>query len=225
MIYLLIMIVVAVAGITRLWLQQRREHKKHVLEDYRGSLERLAMVPLAQQMAIEPPKPTVAGRLRRRMDERREERRADRDAAAEDFDWEIDLTGDEPAARPIPSSSSPPPRGRVRDERWVTLNGRRLWRRPREPWLWTYEKPARPARAEAGVAAPAPELARFDARGRLAVEGNLARSDRVPGRHSTHMPVFAPPRGRGRDGSLDPQRREAAKLRLEARRRTGARLS
>ena len=221
MTYLLIMIVVAVAGMTRLWLQQRREHKMHVLEDYRGSLERLSMVPLAQQVAVEPPKPTIAGRIKQRVEDRREERRAEREAVEREADWEIDLTGDQPVRRRIPDSTAR--RGPERDERWVTLFGNRLWRRPREPWFWTYDKvPARAARAAASTA----DVARFEPHAQMpAVEGNLARSDRFPHQPSTHMPVFAPPRGRSRNASLDPQRREAAKLRLEARRRTGARLS
>jgi hypothetical protein len=46
--YLVIIIVVAVAGITRITLQQRREHKLHLQNDYRTSLEKVATQPLAR---------------------------------------------------------------------------------------------------------------------------------------------------------------------------------
>ena len=214
------MIAVAITGLTRLWLQQRREHKKHVLEDYRGSLERLAMVPLAQQVAPAPQKPSLGSRFRDRVDAHREERRAERAALDGGFDWEIDLTGADPAATrverdPRRRSAVRKPRAE-RDPRFVTLFGRPLWRRPKEPWFWTYDTPRTSRRHPAVGRMPEPRPV-------AAVEGNLARSDRIPGRHS-HMPVFAPPRTRQRE-SLDPARREAAKLRVEARRRTGTRLS
>jgi hypothetical protein len=45
--YLLIIIIVALLGIARLTLQQRREHKLHVQNDYRSSLEKVAKQPLA----------------------------------------------------------------------------------------------------------------------------------------------------------------------------------
>jgi hypothetical protein len=46
--YLLIIIIVALAGITRITLQQRREHKLHVQNDFRSSLEKVATQPLAR---------------------------------------------------------------------------------------------------------------------------------------------------------------------------------
>jgi hypothetical protein len=46
--YLAIIIVVALAGITRITLQQRREHKLHVQNDFRTSLEKVATQPLAR---------------------------------------------------------------------------------------------------------------------------------------------------------------------------------
>jgi hypothetical protein len=47
-VYLVIIIVVALAGITRITLQQRREHKLHVQNDFRTSLEKVATQPLAR---------------------------------------------------------------------------------------------------------------------------------------------------------------------------------
>ncbi len=48
MVYLLIIIVVALAGITRITLQQRREYRLHVQNDFRTSLEKVATQPLAE---------------------------------------------------------------------------------------------------------------------------------------------------------------------------------
>lgn len=48
MAYLLIIIVVALVGIAKITLQQRREHKLHVQNDYRSSLEKVATQPLAR---------------------------------------------------------------------------------------------------------------------------------------------------------------------------------
>lgn len=197
-VYLWIIIIGAVAGITRLWLLQRREEKLEVVEDYRTSLQRLANQPLAQPEQPEEKKPPrrlsgSATAMRRNLAERR--------AAT--------------AKRSRPRVS--------RDPRWRYIGNRRLWRKPSQPWFVLAARPrrrvhaVRPAVTFERAQHSWPELLASE----HAVEGNLAR---VP-EFSTHHPApsFGGPTGRRRS-RLDASRRDAAKRRLEMRRAGQARV-
>jgi hypothetical protein len=54
--YLVLIIVVALVGIAKITLQQRREHKLHIQNDYRTSLEKVATQPLASSRADDGPR-------------------------------------------------------------------------------------------------------------------------------------------------------------------------
>lgn len=116
----------------------------------------------------------------------------------------------------------PAPRTRQPRARREPLLAGRLWRKPREPWFWTYEEqtPRRPSRYEEEV-----EYVDFSAQeAHHVAEGNLARSAHDYGRRSRHAsPSFTSSRGPARRAGLDPAKREAAKRRLEVRRRAGSR--
>ena len=247
MIYLIVIIVAAVAGITRLAMQQRREQKKHLLDDFRASLERLARQPLPAQGSA----PTANTRMSRRSRKKRYQSspRGEWDRVAlgiepgflvgdrsssedkEQITFAPEVQGHEIVA-PVteePELDEPVSSPRVRKERQPRKSRKpllagRLWRAPREPWLWTYSKPRRPAqrsrRAVSDVA-----YVDFEADDVLyATEGNLAHSSRPPGSRSPHSaPHFVGPHDSVRRGTA--AGREAVRRRHEAERRSGSRLS
>ena len=117
-------------------------------------------------------------------------------------------------------------RRRRRSPRKPLLAGR-LWRKPREPWLWTYEKAPRPAAQRSRKARPEVAYADFASYEDVSFQGqgNLAHSARPYGSRPSHSaPGFVGPHDSVRR-SLDGPRREAASRRLDARRRTSSRLS
>lgn len=251
----MIIIVAAIAGITRLALQQRREQKFHLLDDFRSGLERLSTQPLPSQRTVAAaPKRRFPGRLGGRLPE---SPRGEWDRIAPHptpaFATEApsrDLRADSFFANPARSDSEvlghgveetpeasdsmrdfeemwedERPRSRTRKHREPLLAGR-LWRKPREPWFWTYEKkPARVPRAPRVERRD--ELVNFSAPEMHDVaEADLARSANASRYRSSHTtPSFHGPRGPVGRAGLDPAKREAAKRRIEARRRTGSRLS
>jgi hypothetical protein len=240
--YLMIIIVAAVAGITRLALQQRRQQKIHLLDDFRSSLERLANQPLPSQGRLAGTSRPLRNRLRGK---RGPSPRGDWDRIARPVPafapaTPIDGKGIDdffgPPSRssssnngwtdePIEEAERPVARS-PRKKRRPLLAGR-LWREPREPWLWTYSKPRRPVsrggslRSEAAyVDFPVHDDVRYVS------DRGLARSPQTYGSRSPQAsPTFAGPHRSARRTALDPARREAAKRRLEVRRRTGTRLS
>ena len=233
----MVIIVAAIAGITRLAIQQRREQKKHLLDDFRVSLERLARQPLPAQGATPPP---VSARKRLLARKRRyESPRGEWDRVALDLEPKFflgDQSPDEAQGEivfapeveghdmgPVEEISDEPVRrpARRRKERKPLLAGR-LWRAPREPWLWTYSKPRRQAQRSRRVTSDVeyvdfarPEDVLY------ANEGNHAYASRPAGSRSPHSaPPFVGPHDSVRRGTGD-----AAARRQEARRRTGSRLS
>lgn len=238
----MIIIVAAIAGIVRLSIQQRRQQKMHLLDDFRNSLERLSSQPLPAQGRASsiPTRKTVGGRSpfkSRKPESPRGE--WDRiappsgplfgtpsslaDDEADDFfghsaDW------DEPAApRRDDYVDHRPRRVKPRRARRPLLAGR-LWAKPREPWLWTYEK-NKPRSHRARRAADV-EYIDLTAEEDLvhAAEGNLARAG--SGRRSPRPERdLAGPHGSASRSGLEPNRREAATRRVEARRHTASRLN
>lgn len=243
MVYLMIIIVAAVAGITRLALQQRRESKFHLVDDFRSGLERLSIQPLPSQSRSSngiAPRKRLGSRLmslkrtasspRGQWDRVAFAGEGSMDATADAFFGTSTETGghmmQQMATAPAPVREETPveppaPRTRTRARREPLLAGR-LWRKPREPWFWTNEKqtPRRPSRYEEEV-----EYVDFSAQeAHHVAEGNLARSAHDYGRRSRHAsPSFTSSRGPARRAGLDPAKREAAKRRLEVRRRAGSR--
>lgn len=247
MVYLMIIIVAAVAGITRLALQQRRESKFHLVDDFRSGLERLSIQPLPSQSrssnGIAPRKRLGARLMSSKRTSSSPRGQWDRvafagegsmDATADAFFGTSTETGghmmEQMATAPAPAPAreetpvEPPAlrtHPRIRSRREPLLAGR-LWRKPREPWFWTYEKETsrQPARYEEEV-----EYVDFSAQeAHHVAEGNLARSAHDYGRRSRHAsPSFTSSRGPARRAGLDPAKREAAKRRLEVRRRAGSR--
>ena len=250
MLYLMIIIVAAIAGITRLALQHKREQKMHLLDDFRSGLERLSTQPLPSQRSV-----ATAGGKRgltgRFMSSRRPESpRGQWDRIAPPTPaFATEAPSREPSADSFfgtPSradsevvghaSVEPSESMREFEEMWEErseskkrtkrepLLAGRLWRKPREPWFWTYEKKAPRARA--------PRVERdeyvdfFEPQVNHVVDGGQPRSAHAYRYRSPHAsPSFTHPRGVvGRSG-LDPNKREAAKRRIEARRRTGSHLS
>lgn len=244
MVYLMIIIVAAIAGITRLALQQRREKKFHLLDDFRSGLERLSTQPLASQSrssnGVAPRKRLGARLLSSKRTASSPRGQWDRVAFAGEgsmeataeafFGTSTDTRGhmmQEMATAPAPvreetPAEPPAPRARPRVRREPLLAGR-LWRKPREAWFWTYEKQA----SRQGTSRFEEEVAYVDFSAQDAhyvAEGNLARSAPDYGRRSPHAsPSFKGSRGPARRAGLDPAKREAAKRRLEVRRRAGSR--
>ena len=240
----MIIIVAAVAGITRLALQQRREQKFHLLDDFRSGLERLSTQPLPSQPrssgAVAPRKRSGSGFLWSKRTTSSPRGQWDRvafagegsmDATADAFFGTSTDTGGhmmkEMATAPAPVREEipvepPAPRTRPQTPREPLLGGR-LWRKPREPWFWTYEKKS----SQLGTARYEEEIEYVDFSSQdvhYVAEGNLARSAHDYGRRSRHAsPSFTSSRGPARRAGLDPAKREAAKRRLEVRRRAGSR--
>ena len=249
MVYLMIIIVAAVAGITRLALQHRREQRFHLLDDFRSGLERLSTQPLPSQ-----PRPVIDVAPRRRF-----ARMTSRRPASPRGEWDriapqptpafaaqgasMEATADaffgpghngrpetqghvmeQSIAPEVEAVEKPSPRVRSRSRREPILAGR-LWRKPREPWFWTYEKKATPGLRASRIEDEV-EYVDFSAQEVHYVEGNLARSAHAYGQRSHQTsPSFTGPRGPARRSGLDPAKREAAKRRLEVRRRAGSRLN
>ena len=239
MIYLMIIIVAAIAGVTRLALQQRREQKMHILDDFRSGLERLSSHPLPAQGRT----PSSARKVKRSITSLKrssssprgewdriappegsalvvEERPRAKTAADIFFAPEVTAHQiDAPAEEVVERR----PASRRRKQRTPLLAGR-LWRKPREPWLWTYSKPRRrPSSADSDVS-----YVDFGTREDVvyASEGNLAHSSRSFGSRAPHsVPAFAGPHDSVRRGTSEHSGRDAYARRQEARRRTGARLS
>jgi hypothetical protein len=210
-VYLVIMIVVAAAGITRLWLQQRKATKAHELDDFRSSLEKLSSQPLAQ--------PTKG--LRERWQERRAERRLVGGRAAR-------VRARLATIRPRRSSRERVPR---RSVRWSRLG----LRKPRDPWF--IAPPPHVVRARRAAA-----MRRMRARHEAELQWQVAVESERPSHSapsdaglwtSGQTAAFNPATYRHQNGrsftdrpgrspaELDPQRRAAARLRIESRRRAG----
>lgn len=241
----MIIIVAAVAGITRLALQQRRESKFHLVDDFRSGLERLSIQPLPSQSRSSngiAPRKRLGSRLlsskrtssspRGQWDRVAFAGEGSMDATANAFFGTSTDTGGhmmkQMATAPAPVRAQTPveppaprtPQSRARRE---PLLAGRLWRKPRQPWFWTYENqtPHRgTSRYEEEV-----EYVDFSAQeAHYVAEGNLARSTHDYGRRSPHAsPSFTSSRGPARRAGLDPAKREAAKRRLDLRRRAGSR--
>ena len=242
MVYLMIIIVAAVAGITRLALQHRREQKIHLLDDFRSSLERLASQPLPSQgRIVGPSRKRMIGRFGGKL---HESPRGQWDRIARPTPAFATSTSDDgidgffgphsrssflsagSSTQPESETVEPPSSPRPRLKRRPLLAGR-LWRQPREPWLWTYSKPRRPL---SQTRSTLPEVSYVDIPAhddvRYVSDRGLARSPQTYGSRSPKAsPTFAGPHRSARRAALDPARREAAKRRLEVRRRTGTRLS
>lgn len=244
----MIIIVAAIAGIARLAMQQRREQKMHLLDDFRSSLERLSNQPLPAQgrASTGGSRKALNGRLPFNHKKRPESPRGEweriappaddifspvpgRAAEPADDFFGHSVRVDEPAPAPARDDffedevyEEDRPRRRTRKQRQPLLAGR-LWAKPKEPWLWTYNKKprrsaSRPSRRDEV------EYVDFAAEDDLvyAAEGNLARSGYGP---RSPQRNFAGPSGSASRGGLDATRRDAAKGRIEMRRHTGSRLS
>lgn len=248
-VYLMIIIVAAIAGITRLAMQQRREQKMHLLDDFRSSLERLSSQPLPAQGRASSggSRKAFNGRLPFNHKKRPESPRGEWERIAPPAD---DIFSPAPARSAEPSDDffghsaqfeqtpapaparddffqdeiyeEDRPRRKTRKQREPLLAGR-LWAKPREPWLWTYEK-KKPRSSQAARRRSEIEYVDFASENELvyAAEGNLARSGYGP---RSPQRNFAGPSGSASRGGLEPARRDAAKRRLEVRRHTGSRLS
>lgn len=236
----MVIIVAAIAGITRLAVQQRREQKKHLLDDFRASLERLTRQPLPAEGSTPPVSARKGLRSRKR---RYESPRGEWDRVALDLEpkffygdrgsseekegivfapevqghdmgVELEESREEPVRRPRARK----PRSE-RGPRKPLLAGR-LWRAPREPWLWTYSKPRRrPAQRSRRVASDL-EYADFSTPEdvRYATEGNLSYSTRPTTRSPHSTPPFVGPHD-----SVRRETGEVATRRQEPRSRTGSR--
>ena len=234
----MIIIVAAIAGVTRLALQQRREQKMHILDDFRTSLERLSSPPLPAQGRA----PSTARKVKRSIGSLKRSSSSPRGEWDRIAPYEGSglLVEEKPRARSTADMFFAPevtahqidapaeevverrPASRRRKQRTPLLAGR-LWRKPREPWLWTYSKPRRPSSADSDVS-----YVDFGTREDVvyASEGNLAHSSRPFGSRSPHsVPAFAGPHDSVRRATSEHSGRDAYARRQEARRRTGARLS
>ena len=239
----MIIIVAAIAGVVRLSIQQRRQQKMHLLDDFRNSLERLSSQPLPAQGRAPsgPSRKALNGRLPFKHKKKAESPRGEWDRIAphpdplygtassladddaDDFfghsaDW------DEPAYEADEAYAEERPRVRKQRRKREPLLAGRLWAKPREPWLWTYE--TKKPRSRRAAHRSEIEYLDFAAQDDLvhAAEGNFARSgfgSRSP--HSERN--FAGPRGSASRDGLDSARREAARRRLEVRRHTASRFS
>ena len=240
----MIIIVAAIAGITRLALQQRRQQKMHLLDDFRSSLERLSNQPLPAhgRASVGAGRKTIPGRLPFNHKKRAASPRGEWDRVAhpepmfaagsslaeegaDDFfghsgRWE-DATP--PPLQPARDEFLDDEPARSRRKREPLLAGR-LWAKPRDPWLWTYDKKPRRSAAKTRSRADVEYVDFAENDVVYAAEGNLAHSG-YGTRSPQSSPNFAGPRGSASRGGLDPAQREAAKRRLEVRRRTGSRLS
>lgn len=201
MVYLWIIIVAAVAGIVRLWLQHRREQRIDLVEDFRAGLERLSSQPLPQG-DVEKPATRLGWSLKApRLT------RGERPAPAATGSASVMQPQTAAVNEPIPQAGRSQP---LLDR----VAGKRLWRKPREPWFWTYEKrpPRRPpARAniyleeEFGLSAVSPDWG-FATDADLSTDPRVGR-EAVAARRAGHTP-------------LDPARRDAARRRIEMRHRS-----
>ena len=237
----MIIIVAAIAGIARLVVQQRREQKMHLLDDFRPSLERLARQPLPAYTSPTTGAPSAPRSASRRASRRPESPRGEWDriapqpspavttgvppGAVGDAAESFFAPGDEPLESQDFDSGSRRPR-RPRRERKPLLAGR-LWRKPREPWLWTYEKSRRPAAVRSRRVPVEVAYSDFGVDDDVLYEtqGSLARSPRSYGSRSSHSgPGFVGPHDSLRR-SHDAARPEVGSRRVEARRATRARLS
>ncbi len=191
MLYLLIVLFAAVAGVIRLWLLQRQEQKMELAEDFRYNLQRLATQPLAQSDLPE----EHSGRIRTALRDRREAREQ---AVEERHDARLDAFVLD------------------NDPRYAYLGHYRLWRKPREPWFVSYTTTAAP-QPERG---PRREVAwAVDAFWREPVAaGDVRVAGPAPARQPRHLPAFEAVRSQGRRAALDEHKRDAAKRRIELRR-------
>ncbi len=245
----MIIIVAAIAGIARLAIQQRREQKMHLLDDFRSSLERLSNQPLPAHARQSSSRKAINNRLPFNHKKRPASPRGEWDRVAPHpeplFATTSSLTDDRadaffgrgssrdevaghvaaPAYEPAYDDlyeHEPVAEPRRRKKREPILAGR-LWVKPREPWLWTYKKKQRSQRVRRAEV----EYVDFAAQDDVvyASEGNLAHSSSYGSRSPRSSRNFAGPRRAPARTSLDQARRDAAKERIEMRRRTGSRLS